>query len=393
MALKKRNVQLPSMTPGTNRTVSVLSFGKSGARPKVYMQAAIHANEMPGTMALHHLMPMLMEADKKGLIQGEIILVPTVNPIGQSQLVGNSHSGRYNHLSHENFNRNWIDLSEGVAEKVWKKIGSNAEANVKMIRKAALETLNAMKPANELQTLRVEMQKLSTDADYVLDLHCDIYAALHLFTAHNDWVKGPTGPLGNAGAVQALAADIGAEATMYNDPYPSTLTFSGVNSALWARLQDKFPHAAIPQACMSVTVEMRSQHDVSDALGKSDAQNLYRWLVRQGVVEGKVAPLKKMKTAPAPISGMDVGYSKGTGFLVFHVKPGAKVKKGQAICDVIDPANPHGPKGRTTYSSATDGVLFSRRFDGYLSWPGQVMYRIAGPKPLAHRIGMSGLDD
>ena len=393
MALKKRNVQLPSMTPGTNRTVSVLSFGKSGARPKVYMQAAIHANEMPGTMALHHLMPMLMEADKKGLIQGEIILVPTVNPIGQSQLVGNSHSGRYNHLSHENFNRNWIDLSESVAEKVWKKIGSNAEANVKMIRKAALETLNAMKPANELQTLRVEMQKLSTDADYVLDLHCDIYAALHLFTAHNDWVKGPTGPLGNAGAVQALAADIGAEATMYNDPYPSTLTFSGVNSALWARLQDKFPHAAIPQACMSVTVEMRSQHDVSDALGKSDAQNLYRWLVRQGVVEGKVAPLKKMKTAPAPISGMDVGYSKGTGFLVFHVKPGAKVKKGQAICDVIDPANPHGPKGRTTYSSATDGVLFSRRFDGYLSWPGQVMYRIAGPKPLAHRIGMSGLDD
>ena len=88
-----------------------------------------------------------------------------------------------------------------------------------MIRNAALEALNEMKPANELQTLRVEMQKLSTDADYVLDLHCDIYAALHLFTAHNDWVKGPTGPLGNAGAVQALAADLSVEATMYNDPY------------------------------------------------------------------------------------------------------------------------------------------------------------------------------
>jgi predicted deacylase len=357
------------------------------------MQAAIHANEMPGTMALHHLMPMLTEADKKGLIQGEIILVPTVNPIGQSQLVGNSHAGRYNHLSNENFNRNWIDVSEPVAQKVWKKIGTNPEANVKMIRKAALEALNEMKPANELQTLRVEMQKLSTDADYVLDLHCDIYAALHLFTAHNDWIKGPTGPLGNAGAVQALAADLGVEATMYNDPYPSTLTFSGVNSALWARLQDKFPQAHIPQACMSVTLEMRSQHDVSDAQGLSDAKNLYRWLVRQGVVGGKAAPLPKMKSAASPMSGMDVGYSKGTGFLVFHVKPGAKVKKGQAICDVIDPANPNGPKARTSYTSQTDGILFSRRLDGYLSWPGQVMFRIAGPKPLAHRIGMSGLDD
>jgi hypothetical protein len=38
-------------------------------------------------------------------------------------------------------------------------------------------------------------------------------------------------------------------------------------------------------------------------------------------------------------------------------------------------------------------VLFSRRLDGYLSWPGQVMYRICGPKPLPHRIGATGLDD
>jgi ribosomal protein S21 len=78
-----------------------------------------------------------------------------------------------------------------------------------------------------------------------------------------------------------------------------------------------------------------------------------------------------------------------------YQKPTArrKVKKGQAICDVIDPANPHGAKGRTTFTSQTDGVLFSRRLDGYLSWPGQVMYRICGPKPLPHRIGATGLDD
>jgi predicted deacylase len=384
MALKTSSITLPSMTPGTQRSISVLRFGKAGARPKVYMQAAIHANEMPGTMALHHLMPLLAEADKKGLIQGEIILVPTVNPIGQAQLVGNSHAGRYNLLSYENFNRNWIDLSDAVAERVGSKLGADAEANVRAIRKAAQDSLKALKPLNELSTLRVEVQKLSCDADFVLDLHCDIYAALHLFGAKNDVATG---------TLSTLAADLGVEATLYNDPYPKALTFSGVNSALWARLAEQFPQANIPQACMSVTVEMRSQHDVSDALGQSDAQNLFRWLVRQGVVGGKAAPLMKLKAAPAPMSGMDVGYSTCTGFLVFHVKPGAKVKKGQAICDVIDPANPHGPKGRTTFSSQTDGVLFSRRFDGYLSWPGQVMYRICGPKPLPHRIGATGLDD
>ena len=384
MAIHKSSITLPSMTPGSQRSISVVRFGKAGARPKVYMQAAIHANEMPGTMAMHHLMPLLAEADKKGLIQGEIILVPTVNPIGQAQLVGNSHAGRYNLLSYENFNRNWIDLTDAVAERVGKKLGADAEANVRTIRKAAQDSLKALKPLNELGTLRVEVQKLSCDADFVLDLHCDIYAALHLFGAKNDVATG---------TLSTLASDLGVEATMYNDPYPKALTFSGVNSVLWARLAEQFPKANIPQACMSVTVEMRSQHDVSDALGQSDAQNLYRWLVRQGVVGGQAAPLKKLKTAPAPMSGMDVGYSTCTGFLVFHVKPGAKVKKGQAICDVIDPANPNGPKGRTTFTSQTDGVLFSRRLDGYLSWPGQVMYRISGPKPLPHRIGATGLDD
>jgi len=384
MPSKIHSIPLPSMSPGSQRRVQWLRFGKAGARPKVYIQAAIHANEMPGSMALHHLMPQLLEAERKGLIQGEIIVVPTVNPIGQAQLVGNAHAGRYNLLSYENFNRNWLDLSDAVAERVGKRLGDDAPANIKRIRKAALEALADLKPVNELLTLRVEVMKLSVDADYVLDLHCDVHAALHLFTSACDWPNG---------AIRELAADLGAQASVCNEPYPRTSTFSGVHAALWGRLRDRFTQAAIPQACMAVTVELRSEIDVSDALGRSDAANLYRWLVRRGVIQGRAQPLPKLLSPPMPMSGMDVGYSQGTGFLVFHVKPGATVKKSQPICDVIDPANPHGPKARTTYKSQTHGVLFSCRHNGYLSWPGQVMYRIAGAEPLAHRLNASGLDD
>ena len=138
---------------------------------------------------------------------------------------------------------------------------------------------------------------------------------------------------------------------------------------------------------------MRSQHDVSHDMGKSDAGNLYNWLTRRGVLAGKAPALPRAKAAGTPMSGVDVGYSQGTGFLVYHFKAGSKVKKGDAICDVINPSDPRGPKARTTYHSQTDGVLFSRRLDGYLSWPGQVLWRIAGAKPLAHRIGATGLDD
>ena len=82
-----------------------------GARPKVYLQAAVHANEFPGAMALHHLMPQLVKADAAGRIVGEVVVVPTVNPIGLSQLVGNNHLGRYDQLGRDNFNRNWLDLA------------------------------------------------------------------------------------------------------------------------------------------------------------------------------------------------------------------------------------------------------------------------------------------
>jgi predicted deacylase len=383
MPVSKHRIRLPTMTPGTTRSVAWLRFGHAGARPKVYMQAAIHANELPGTMALHHLMPMLTKADQAGRIRGEVVLVPTVNPIGLSQVAGNVHLGRYDLLSRDNFNRNWLDLSGAVAERVGLRLGRNAAANVDLIRAAALAALRAMDPVTELQTLRAEMMKLSIDSDVVLDLHCDMNAALHLFTAAPD-LKG---------AAQELAAELGVQATLYNEPFAEALTFSGVNGALWPRLAARFPGAAIPQACFSSTLELRGQHDVSDALGASDAANLYRYLVRRGVIAGRSAALPRLKSAPTPISGMDVGYCRVAGFMVYRLPPGAKVKKGDVVCEVLDPANPGGSLARTPMRSRTDGILFSRRRDGALAWPGMVAYRIAGAKPLAHRKGMSGLDD
>ena len=383
MTISRNKIQLPSMTPGSSRSIAWLRFGKAGARPKAYMQAAIHANELPGAAALHYLMPMLAEADRAGRIKGEIVIVPTVNPIGLSQLVGNVHLGRYDFLSRDNFNRNWLDLSEDVARRVGNSLGAGAQENVALIRKAALASLAAMKPVNELQTLRVEAMKLSIDSDLVLDLHCDQDAALHLFISVRDMGAG----------AEELAADIGAQATLYNDPFPEALTFSGVNSGLWARMARRFPGARIPQACLSATVELRSQHDVSHTIGESDARNLYRVLVRRGIISGRAGPIPAVKSPPMPISGMDVGYCPRNGFLIYLQPAGAKVRKGDVICEIVDPADPRGPKARTAMVSRTDGVLFARKRSGSVAWPGMVAFRIAGAKPLAHRKGMSGLDD
>ena len=136
------------MTPGTGRSLVYHRFGRSGARPKAYLQAAIHANELPGAMALHHLMPMLAAADRRGRIRGEIIVVPTVNPIGLAQLVGNNHLGRYDFLGRDNFNRNWLELSGAVAERLDGSLGPDAGRNVAAIRAAAHAAHGQASPAS-----------------------------------------------------------------------------------------------------------------------------------------------------------------------------------------------------------------------------------------------------
>ncbi len=376
-------IALPPMTPGTRRHIAFHRFGKAGGRPKAYLQAAIHANELPGAMALHHLMPMLVAADRGGRIKGEIVVVPTVNPIGLSQLAGNNHLGRYDFLGRDNFNRSWPDLAGAIAGEIGAKLGPAAGRNIALIRKAALAALATMKPATELQALRIAAMTLSVDADVVLDLHCDMEAVLHLFISRRDW----------PGPARALAADLGVQATLYNDPYPESLTFSGVNSALWARLADRFPGADIPQACLSATIEYRGQHDVNHALGEADARKLYRYLVRRGIIAGRAGKLPRLKADATPIGGMDVGYCPKPGMLVYHVTKGARVRRGTPVCEVIDPADARGPKARVQMLARTDGILFTRKLDGRLAWPGLVAFRIAGAKELAHRKGMSGLDD
>lgn len=383
MARRVEKVALRAMSPGTpGRELTVLRYGRAGARPKAYLQASIHSGEFPGMMALHHLIPMLDRADKAKRIKGEIVIVPHANPIGLSQVLLATHLGRYDFFARDNFNRNYHDLAEPVAEVVERKLGADPERNVKIIRAAALAVLGEMEPMNELQDLRLALMSRSIDADIVIDLHCDNQASLHHFISQRDWP-----------AIKDLSAQVGATAVMYNSPYPMTMTFSGANGTLWSKLKDRFKGKPVPQACQSSTIEYRGQRDVNDRLGAMDAHNLYKFLQRRGLIGGNPGPLPRALCSATPMEGMDVGYAPVGGVMVFKRQAGDKVKKGEVICEIIDPFSIDPEKARTPVRTETAGVLFSRRTDGQLTWPGGGCFRVAGPKPLPHRKGRSGLDD
>ena len=116
-SVRTEQIELPVVGPGTRRTLTVLGYGEPGARPKAYLQASVHADEVPAMLALNRLAVLLDDAAAEGRVSGEIVLVPAANPIGLSQHVNGRFCGRYALDGSGNFNRGYPDLSAGAAAR------------------------------------------------------------------------------------------------------------------------------------------------------------------------------------------------------------------------------------------------------------------------------------
>ena len=148
----------------------------------------------------------------------------------------------------------------------------------------------------------------------------------------------------------------------------------------------------VPQACISATVEYRGRVDVTDGFGKPDAENLFKVLQRYGAIAGDPGPLQKPLCEAVPVAAMEVGYAPVTGVLTYHKAPGDMVKKGEVVCEIIDPYAEDQTKARVPVQSLADGILFGRRPER-IARPGMVIFRIASDKPLPHRLNRPALDD
>src|SRR5215813_15067496 len=180
-------IPLLPASPGAARQLSVHRYGARGARPKAYLHASLHADEVPAMLVLHHLVRLLDEADRAGGIKGEIVVVPVANPIGVAQVINTRHVGRYELFGGGNFNRNWPDLFTGLADRVRDRLTDDAARNVTVIRAAMIADLEARTADSEFGSLRLALARLAVDADIVLDCHCDSESLLHLFLVPAHW--------------------------------------------------------------------------------------------------------------------------------------------------------------------------------------------------------------
>jgi hypothetical protein len=374
MAKSVTAIPLLANSPGSARHLTVHRYGKPGWRPKAYLQAAIHADEVPPLLVAHHLIRMLDEAERAGQIKGEIVVVPLANPIGSSQFLNLSHVGRYELAGGGNFNRNWPDLNVGLADRVRDRIGDDGAGNVAAIRAALLADLNERTAGNEMTSLRLALARLAVDADFVFDMHCDSDSLLHLFLSPAHWP-----------AAADLSAEIGSHATLLCEDSGGH-SFDETFSLPWLKIASAFPGRPIPPACLAATIEYRGQADVFDEAAEPDARALFRFFQRRGLIGGDPGPPPPPLCDATMLDATDSVRSPGAGVLAYKVAPGQRVTAGTVIADLVDPMAADPVKARTPIKTIADGLVLSRRLEKLVR-PGDSVAKVVGVRSLPSRQG------
>lgn len=353
---------------GTERHLQSFHYGPSGGQ-KIYIQSSLHADELPGMLVSWALRRKLAALEAAGRLRGRIVVVPVPNPIGLNQHLLGQMIGRFETNTASNFNRHFYDFATLVMPRVEGRLTGDAGQNLHIVRTAMREALEDQTPRTELESQRLALQRLSYDADIVLDLHCDFEGAMHLYTNPDIWP-----------AVEPLARYLEAKASLLalnsiGNP------FDEIHSFCWSELRMRYGERyPIPNGAISVTVELRGQGDVSYEFAEHDAQAIVEYLTRRGVIEGTAAPLPELQFAATPLAGSEPLVAPISGVVVFRMQPGGWIEAGEEIADVVDPLTDRV----VTIKNSVAGVLYARHRARFAT-AGMELARVAGAT--AYRTG------
>jgi hypothetical protein len=374
MSFEKVSKSLVGDTPGRSTELNYFRIGPGDAGRKVYLQAALHADEQPGIMVLHHLLPLLRDADAAGELKAVFVLFPMVNPLGMGDIEFGQHQGRYNRGTGVNHNRDWPVLYDAVGEGLAAKLGDNADDNIRLVRAALREWADSLPRTTALQQWRQCVISEACDADYVFDLHCDDDSLLHIFSVPQ-----------LADNMQQLADWSGAAATMLAEDSGGG-SFDEVWPAIWLRLARECADKPLPLPVVSCTLEYRGQADTFEALNRQDAHNLYGYFQEQGLIDGIPRGQKSAARAGTDLRATQYLRAPRAGLLAYRIELGDWVRKGDCVAEVIRLDGDGAFVERIPLLAETSGQVISRKVQKYV-WAGANVSKIVGSEILESRTG------
>ncbi|OWV79888.1 peptidase M14 [Rhizobium sp. R635] len=334
---------IPGDTPGTEWRLPVLRFtGRDPKAPKTYIQAALHAGELPGTALLHFLCERLRQAESEGKIAGDITIVPQANPIGAAQSHFGELQGRFDLGSRTNFNRDFPLIS--IADRA--------------------ELIENIDDYPAIDRLKRQLLHMALGADLVLDLHCDDESLQYAYIDEAFWPEAAD-----------LAAALDMKAVLLSDGESSA--FEEAVGFAWKYQIPGERRSRLPGK-LSVTVELRGKRDVDPVLAKKDADGLWHFLGARGIVSGAMATAAAFSGPAVPLDNVEIIRAPEGGAVLFHRSIGERIAAGDLLATIV--TRPGQPGGSIDLHSPQDGLILTRTSDRLVRRRGDLM-KIACDNP------------
>jgi len=321
--MDRTEIVIAGDTPGVEWRIPVLTVkGRDPDAPKVYLQAALHAGELPGVAALHYFIPMLAQAEADGAVLGDITVVPKANPIGAAQYLYGEGQGRFEQGSRTNFNRDFplVPLAEHAS--LTDNIGQHLATD----------------------QMKRHLLSMAIGADLVLDLHCDDQSVLYAYFDTLFWPQATD-----------LAESFGLEAVLLSDgtssAFEEAVTYAWRNGALGQR-QNWYDNR------ISLTMEFRGLADVTADLGRKDAEGILSFLKRRGAIAGTAARNEPFRGAVAGLDYVQMVNAPIGGMLLFEKDVGVAVKAGERLATIAPVAG--DPAQDVVILAPVDGAIVTR---------------------------------
>lgn len=188
-------IPLRHMTSGDVLSLQVYKFFGAQSGKKVYIQSNLHGAEISGNTVIHQLIEFLLGLNAENLF-GEIWLVPVCNPMGTNERAQHFSPGRYCSYEAKDWNRIFWDY-EKEADDLAAFAKSQLLLEIEVVRQnyltiikqkfaQLLEKINSSSGVPFTQKFCYQLQSLSLDADYLIDLHSSTNQGLnYLYYFHN----------------------------------------------------------------------------------------------------------------------------------------------------------------------------------------------------------------
>ncbi|BAY26667.1 succinylglutamate desuccinylase/aspartoacylase [Calothrix sp. NIES-2100] len=179
---------LRQMASGDRLSLQVYKF--IGAHPgkKVYIQSNLHGAEIAGNAVIHQIIEFLLLLKDTNLV-GEIWLVPVCNPMGVNERSHHFSPGRYCVYEAKDWNRIFWDYEKEADDLVnftqsqlhldAEVVRENYLARIKQKFTKIIEKINSSAGLPYTEQFAYQLQSLSLDADYLIDLHSSTNQAIN----------------------------------------------------------------------------------------------------------------------------------------------------------------------------------------------------------------------